>query len=88
MKKLTISEKIILNHLFHTETFDTLLFETGLMYGELRDDLTNLISRRLIHVFEEHNSDDTQTQTAFYDLDNLSKYSFRISGQGMNILKA
>jgi hypothetical protein len=87
MKKLTVSERKILNQLIHLETFDSLITETGLKYGELRDDLTNLISRRLIQVFDEHNPAGNLSHTAFYDLDNLNKYSFRISGQGLNILK-
>lgn len=83
MRKLTSSEKAILTQLFHMESMQTLMEETGLQYGELRDDLTNLISSRLIEVL----SDTTEKQQGFYDLDNLMDYHFRITRLGLTTLK-
>ncbi|MCH8495824.1 MAG: hypothetical protein LAT57_09370 [Balneolales bacterium] len=86
MRKLTPSEKEVLSRLIHMESWDTLIEETGLQYGELRDDITNLISSRLIQVYSDHASGSGSQQTAFYDLDNLRDYSFRITGLGINTL--
>lgn len=83
MRKLTVSERAILGQLYHTESMQTLLDETGLQYGELRDDLTNLISSRLIEVYDDSSS----PQSGFYDLDNLSEYYFRITRLGITTLK-
>jgi len=83
MRKLTPSEKAILSQLYHMESMQTLQEETGLQYGELRDDLTNLISSRLIEV---HDGSDGP-QNGFYDLDNLMNYYFRITRLGLTTLK-
>ncbi|MCH8523722.1 MAG: hypothetical protein LAT52_04150 [Balneolales bacterium] len=64
------------------ESMQTLLDETGLQYGELRDDLTNLISSRLIEVYDGS----TGPQNGFYDLDNLMDYYFRITRLGITTL--
>ncbi len=83
MRKLTKSEQLVLSRLLHLESMETLLNETGLQYGELRDDLTNLISLRQIEVFNEEASE----RVSFYDLDNLQNYYFRVSKRGLEALR-
>jgi two-component system CheB/CheR fusion protein len=43
-RKITESEQQVLNKLIFPETFQDILDETGLLYGELRDDLINLLN--------------------------------------------
>ncbi|KPQ00519.1 MAG: hypothetical protein HLUCCA01_01240 [Bacteroidetes bacterium HLUCCA01] len=82
MRKLTKSEIKVLNQLYHMESMYTLQDETGLQYGELFDDLTNLISSRLIDVFDGASA----VKPGFYDLDNLGDYHFRITRLGISTL--
>ncbi|MEX0609266.1 MAG: hypothetical protein WD016_11855 [Balneolaceae bacterium] len=55
--------------------------ETKLQYGEIRDDLINMMSYNLIEVVDpEHPEGGT---TLFSDSDNLKDYTFRITKSGM-----
>lgn len=86
-RKLTLSEKNILSRLIHIESMDTLISETGLKSGEIRDDITNLISIRYIEVFEESDEISAARMTSFYDLDKLHEYSFRATKKGQSAIK-
>lgn len=87
MRKLTSSEIKVLETLIHVESLDTIISETGLKYGEVRDDLTNLISKRFVEVFEKPSDGGAIRRTSFYDLDNLSQYYFRASKNGQLAIK-
>jgi hypothetical protein len=82
--RITTSERLILSRLVHQESIETLLSETGLQFGEVRDDITNLLSGRLIDVFED--TDKGRVPTTFYDLDNLRDYYFRATKRGQAVL--
>lgn len=82
MPKLTKSEIRILKRLIHKESFETIMVETGLKMGEIRDDLTNLISYRMIEVFPDPDKNTNGNSSAFYDLDNLKDYYFRATSKG------
>lgn len=79
MKKATLSQKKVLNQLIFIESFDTLLTETGLQRGELRDDLIQLINAGMIHVFEPA----SLKQITAYDSDRLDLFSFRATSRGL-----
>lgn len=79
MKKATLSQKKVLNQLIFIESFDTLLSETGLQRGELRDDLLQLINAGMIHVFEPA----TLKQVTAYDSDRLDLFCYRATNQGL-----
>ncbi len=82
--RITRSERLILGHLVHQENIETLMAETGLQFGEIRDDLTNLLSGRMIEVFED--TEKGRVSTTFYDLDNLRDYYFRATRRGQSVL--
>ena len=58
MPKITVSERLILSRLIHQENIATLIDETGLQFGEIRDDITNLLTHNLIEVFEDSDIDE------------------------------
>jgi len=86
-RKLTKSERNILSRLIHVESMDTLIAETGLKTGEIRDDITNLISIRYIEVYAESEEHSFATVTPFYDLDRLYEYKFRATKRGQSAIK-
>lgn len=84
MRKLSLSEKKILNRLIFPESFDVIQEETELQFGEIRDDLINLMSYHLVEVVD---ADKPQPNgTSFYDADNIRDFSFRITKSGMKHL--
>ena len=85
MRKITPSERKVIERLIFAEGFDVLQTETGLSYGELRDDLMNLINSGLIYAFE---SDTHDSHTSpFIDVDNLEYFSFRATKSGLRAIK-
>lgn len=86
MRPLLPSEKKIIGLLVFVESYDSLLSDSGLQPGELRDDLINLIDAGLIQVFDS--KDDKQAIPAFYcDTDHLEQFSFRATRSGLNAIK-
>lgn len=85
-KKITESEQKVLEKLIFPETFQDILDETGLLYGELRDDLINLISYRFIEAYER--SGNKIALTSFYDADNLQDFTFRATSKGLAKIKS
>ncbi|AXJ01508.1 hypothetical protein CYPRO_2262 [Cyclonatronum proteinivorum] len=79
MKKATPSQKKVLSQLIFIESFNTLMSETGLQRGELRDDLIQLINADFIHVFEPA----TFRQVYAYDSDRLDLFCFRATSRGL-----
>ncbi len=85
-RPLLKSERKILGLLIFMEPYDSLLSDSELQPGELRDDLINLIDARLIQVFE------SKTKTipvpiSFCDTDHLEEFSFRVTQDGLNAIK-
>ncbi len=81
--KVTPTQKQVLRQLIFAETFDVIKNECGLMRGELRDDLTQLIHAGLIEVFDI----DGAKRVLSYDSDNLELFSFRASKQGLSHIR-
>ncbi|HAH50082.1 MAG TPA: hypothetical protein DF712_12390 [Balneola sp.] len=84
MRKLTKSEKTVMERLIFPESFDVIMEETNMQFGELRDDLMNLVNHRFVEVV---NFDDgLDSKMAFYDSDNIKDFSFRATKIGLKSL--
>lgn len=84
MRKLSPSEKKILSRLIFPETFDVIQEETNLQYGEIRDDLINLMSYHLVEVVDSEKPQ--PNGTSFYDADNIRDFTFQLTKSGMKHL--
>lgn len=82
MRKITKSEIQILERLVFDETFESVKEETGLQFGELRDDLTKLINDGFIEVT---NTD--KQRITYFDGDRPQLFSYRATRSGLNALK-
>ncbi|XWN35838.1 MAG: hypothetical protein ROO71_07705 [Balneola sp.] len=85
MRKLTKSEKTVVERLIFPEPFDVIMEETNMQFGELRDDLMNLVNHRFIEVV--HSDADKDNKMVFYDSDNIRNFSFRATKTGLKSLK-
>lgn len=81
MRKLTPSERKILDRLIFPEPFEVIQEETDLKYGEIRDDLINLMNSRLIEVVDPNNPNVDRSH--FFDSDNVKQSTFRITKSGI-----
>ena len=81
--KITTVQKQVLQYLIFAESFTSLKEESGLMRGELRDDLTQLIHAGMIEVYDE----DGSNRVLSYDSDNLEYFCFRASKKGLQHIK-
>lgn len=86
MRKITASERLILDKTIFAEPFYTLLDETKLQRGALRDDLMCLLNAGLIEAYDMDKSG--QRKTRFCDTDNLEQYAYRATRTGLNSLNA
>lgn len=84
MRKLTNSERTVIERLIFPESFDVIMEETEMLYGELRDDLMNLVNYRLVEVV--NNDEYNDSKMSFYDSDNIKEFSFRATKSGLKIL--
>lgn len=79
--KITPSERSVLERLIFPEPFATIMEETGLQYGELRDDLINLLNFGFVETYQFKGKKITITE--FYDSDNLQNFTFRATSKGL-----
>lgn len=79
--KITKTERQVLERLIFPEQFQDIMEETGLLYGELRDDLINLLSFGFVEAYERN--DQKISLTSFYDSDNLQDFTFRATSKGL-----
>lgn len=84
MRKLTKSEKTVMERLIFPESFDVIMEETNMQFGELRDDLMNLVNHRFVEVVNFDS--DADSKMAFYDSDNIKDFSFRATKTGLKSL--
>jgi len=84
MRKLTKSERIVIERLIFPESFDVIMEETEMQYGELRDDLMNLVNYRFVEVVNLDGDNDSKM--SFYDSDNIKEFSFRATKVGLKSL--
>ncbi len=83
MRKLTKSEIKVIERLIFPESFDTIMEETEMNFGELRDDLMNLVNYRFVKVIDA----DSDNKVAFYDSDNIRDFSFQATKSGLKSIK-
>ena len=83
--KISGSERRVLERLIFPESFQDIMEETGLQYGELRDDLINLLSFRFVEAYQGDGS--RVVLTSFYDSDNLQNFTFRATQKGLSAIK-
>lgn len=84
MRSLFITEYQVLQQLLYVEHFKTVQSDTGLQFGELRDDLINLYNSGMVEIFE---GDDSPEKVAYFDSDNPQRYSFRATKAGLDAMK-
>lgn len=84
--KITKTEKRVLERLIFPEKFQDILEETGLLQGELRDDLINLLSFGFVEAYER--SGNKIALTSFYDTDNLQDFTFQATSKGLAEIKS
>lgn len=85
-RKITKTEKTVLEKLIFPEKFQDILDETELLYGELRDDLINLLSFGFIEAYEREGN--KIALTSFYDTDNLQDFTFQATSKGLAEIKS
>jgi len=85
-RKITKTEKQVLEKLIFPEEFQVILEETGLLHGELRDDLINLLSFGFVEAYER--SGNKISLTSFYDTDNLQDFTFQATSKGLTEIKS
>ncbi len=78
-QKLSDSEKRILRELIYPETFEHIQSETNLSYGEIRNDLIQLINFRFIQVYGEND----QSQSHYFDSDHIEDFRFKATMSGL-----
>lgn len=84
MKKVTKTQRKILDRLIYPEPFKRVQQETGLTYGELRDDLIQLINAGCVEVTEGEGQKISYHN--FYDADNLQLFTFRATKRGLTYI--
>jgi hypothetical protein len=84
MRKLTKSERAVIERLIFPEPFDVIMEETKMQFGELRDDLMNLVNYRYVEVVNI--DEDTDSKMLFYDSDKIKEFSFRATKIGLKSL--
>lgn len=77
--KLTGSEKKILRELIFPETFDHIISETELSYGEIRNDLIQLMNHGYIEVWQS----EPKQSSLYFDSDNVQFFSFKATKTGL-----
>ncbi|MEX0684702.1 MAG: hypothetical protein WD267_09000 [Balneolales bacterium] len=82
MRKITESERRILERLIFDETFESVAEETGLQFGELRDDITKLLNDGFIEV-----TNTEKQRIPYFDSDKPQLFSYRATRSGLNALK-
>lgn len=78
--KLAPSFRLILSRLLYAESWDTLLEETGLHPGALRSDLSALISRGFVEVYDEEQK---KSLSPFFDADQMQKFTYKATHIGL-----
>lgn len=75
-----------MQQLVFIESFNSIQSETGLSFGELRDDIINLLSSGMIEVYadiDEH----AELRRTHFDSDHPNRYFYRATHSGMKAMK-
>jgi hypothetical protein len=86
MKSITGSQRKILEQLIFPESYATIMDETKLMRGEIRDDLMQMMHQGLIKAIG-HKDQVLNKKNFFYDLDKVEDCFFQATHKGLKILK-
>lgn len=86
MKKITGSQKSILERLIFPETYLTIQEETKLLRGEIRDDLMQLMHMGMVKAVGSNEQRENR-KTYFYDLDHVESSFFQATPRGLKALK-
>lgn len=78
--KLSPTLRIILSRLLYAESWETLIEETGFHPGALRSDLSTLISRGFVEVFDE---DQKKSLSPFFDADQMHRFTYKATHIGL-----
>lgn len=85
-RKISKTELRVLEKLIFPEKFQVIKEETELLYGELRDDLINLLSFGFVEAYERNGN--KIALTSFYDTDNLQDFTFQATSKGLAEIKS
>ncbi len=85
MRKLTKSERLVIERLIFPESFEVLLEETNMPFGSLRDDIMNLVNYRFVEVVDLDKAE--ENGVSFYDTDNIREFSFRATKTGLKSIR-
>lgn len=86
MRKITASERKIIESLIFAEPFEVIMEETEFPYGTLRDDLINLVNYRYVEVVNLDTSEGSSL--TYFDSDNIQECTFRATKIGLKILSS
>lgn len=86
MRKLLATELLVIQQLVYVESFHTIQSDTGLQYGELRDDLINLYDSGYIEVFEDQDTT-VPKKLPYFDSDRPQLFSYRATKSGLDAMK-
>ena len=86
MRKLIASEYQIIQQLIYVEHFETIQSDTGLKFGELRDDLINLYDAGFIEIFEEQDAT-VPKKLPYFDSDRPQLFCYRATKSGLDAMK-
>ena len=78
-EKLSDSEKRILRELIYPESFEHIQSETKLTYGEIRNDLIQLINHRYIQVAGQNDA----KADLYFDSDHIEDFTFKATMAGL-----
>ena len=86
MVKLTQSQRMILENLIYVESYKHICDETGLSFGEIRDDLITLSHLNMIEVFEGYSGNIGQ-KVRHFDNDHPEFFYYRATKSGLNAIQ-
>jgi hypothetical protein len=86
MSKLTKESYLVLSLLFFEEDFDTLLSESELPAGVLKDELRNMMNSGLVKAIGR-TTGSTRREIPVSDLDRLENSSFMATSKGIKAYK-
>ncbi len=85
MGKITTSQRLILESLIYVESYSHIHAETGLSFGEIRDDLISLSHLNMIEVYEGPDGNISQ-KVRHFDNDHPESFFYRATREGLNAL--
>jgi len=87
MVSITESQKQILEILIFVESYHHIREETGLSFGEIRDDLISLAHRNMIEVYEGFDGTIGQ-KVRHFDNDHPESFYYRANKAGLDAMSA